>query len=134
MSRENVETVRAVFDALNRGDMDAALKDAAPDFELDFSRAVGPVHGVYRLDQMREVLDELVGVWESVRIQADEFIEARKHVVVPQTGYVRGRDGIETTARIILVWTLRDGKIAHATLFQSRQEAFDAAGLRESGR
>ena len=42
MSQENVEIVRAAFDALNRGDMDAVLKDAAPDFELDWSRAVGP--------------------------------------------------------------------------------------------
>jgi ketosteroid isomerase-like protein len=131
MSQENVEIVRAAIDALNRGDMDAVVKDAAQDFELDFSRAVGPVHGVYRLDQMREVLDELVGVWESIWIQADEFIEAGEHVVVPQTGYVRGRDGIETTARITLVWTLRDGAIAHICMYQEREEALKAAGLRE---
>jgi len=49
---ENVETVRAAIEALNSRDMDGLLEDAAPDFELDFSRAVGPVHGVYRLDQM----------------------------------------------------------------------------------
>ena len=37
MSQENVEIVRAAFEAINRGDVDAMLTDAAPDFELDSS-------------------------------------------------------------------------------------------------
>jgi hypothetical protein len=51
MSQENVEIVKAAIDAINREDWDAAFKDAAPGFELDFSRALGPYQGVYRLDQ-----------------------------------------------------------------------------------
>src|SRR4051812_22908613 len=92
MSQENVEIVRASIDAYNRGDFDAAMKDAAPDFEFDFSRAVGPLHGVFRLDQMRRVWDEVREPWESVRIELDELIEAGDRV--------RGRDGIEVQARI----------------------------------
>ena len=45
MSQENVEIVRGAIDAMNRGDWDAALKAAAPNFEFDLSRAVGPLHG-----------------------------------------------------------------------------------------
>jgi hypothetical protein len=41
MWKENVEIVRRLVDGYNRRDWDAALKDAAPDFELDMSRAVG---------------------------------------------------------------------------------------------
>ena len=47
MSEENVEIVRAAFEAINRRDVDAMLTDAAPDFELDWSRAVGPQRGVF---------------------------------------------------------------------------------------
>jgi hypothetical protein len=36
-----VEIVRRLVDGYNRRDWDAALKDAAPGFELDMSRAVG---------------------------------------------------------------------------------------------
>ena len=43
MSQENVEIVRAVIDAFNRGDFEAAFKDVAPSAEVDLSRAVGPV-------------------------------------------------------------------------------------------
>jgi hypothetical protein len=35
MSQENVEIVRAWYDAFNREDWDAMLKDAAPGFEVD---------------------------------------------------------------------------------------------------
>ncbi len=36
MSQENVEIVKAVFDAYNREDWDALFKDMAPGFEVDF--------------------------------------------------------------------------------------------------
>ena len=48
MSQENVEVIRAALDAFNRGDFDAMLKYAAPDFELDWSRAVGARAGASR--------------------------------------------------------------------------------------
>jgi ketosteroid isomerase-like protein len=131
VSEENVEIVRNSLDALNRGDWDATLKDAAPDFEIDFSRAIGPQHGVFRLDQIRGFLDEFLELWESLRIEADELIEAGEHVVVPVTGYMRGRDGIEVTARRTWVYTIREGAIVRFCQFQERQEALEAAGLRE---
>ena len=53
MSQENVEIVKAAIAAYNREDWDAMFKDAAPGFELDMSRAVGPWRGIYGLDQAR---------------------------------------------------------------------------------
>ena len=38
MSKENVEVVRRAFEAFNRGDIAAAMKDVDPEAELDFSR------------------------------------------------------------------------------------------------
>ena len=73
--------------------MDAALKDAAPGFEFDFSRAVGPVHGVFGRDEMPGVFEEVDEPWESVRREADEFIEAGEHVVTPMTSYTGGATG-----------------------------------------
>jgi ketosteroid isomerase-like protein len=123
--------VRASVDAYHRGDFNAAMKDAAPDFEFDFSRAVGPLHGVFRLDQMRRVWDEVREPWESVRIELDELIEAGDRVVVTQTGFMRGRDGIEVQARITQVWTIRNRAIVRVCLYQEKREALEAAGLRE---
>ena len=44
MSQENVETIRALMAAWNRGDWDEALRHAAPDFEIDNSLTVGEWH------------------------------------------------------------------------------------------
>ena len=68
MSQENVEIVRAAFEAISRGDVDAMLTDAAPDFELDWSRALGPQRGVYcGADEVVGLLREFDEPWESVR-------------------------------------------------------------------
>ena len=131
MSEENVEIVRAVVDALNRSDLEAALKDFASDFEFDFSRAVGPLRGVFKLDQMRVFLDEFFGLWEAVRFEVDELVEAGEQVAMSSTNYHRGRDGIEITVRPAGVWTIRDGRIVHFRMYQEWQEALEAVGLSE---
>lgn len=131
MSHENVEIVRAAVEAADRGDWDAMFKDAAPDFEVDLSRAVGPFQGVYSLAQIRAVLDEFSSTWESLRFEPPELIDAGEHIVVPWTMYARGRDGIEVPSRVTWVWTVRDGAIVRACMYQEREHAFEAAGLRE---
>jgi ketosteroid isomerase-like protein len=131
MSRESVEIARASIEAYNRMDWDGALKDASPDFECDLSRAVGPQHDVYRLDQMRRFWSEFAESWESVRIEPYEFIEAGEHVVVPLTMHTRGRDGIEVQARITWTWTILDGDLVRLCMYQDRQEALEAVGLSE---
>jgi ketosteroid isomerase-like protein len=129
---ENVEIVQAAIDAYNRGDLDAALKDASPEFELDLSRAIGPQHGVFSLAQIRGFWAEFSDAWESVRLEPHEFIEAGEHVVVPWTMHARGREGIEVMSRVTWVWTIRDGTVVRASMYQERQDALGAVGL--SGR
>jgi ketosteroid isomerase-like protein len=134
MSQENVEIVRAAIDAWNRRDWGGTLKDAAPSFEFDFSRSMGPGRGVYSLDQMGQYFRELTEAWEYLRLEPDEIIEAGEQVVVPNTLYAQGRDGrdgIEVQARSAWVWTIRDGRVAHLCFYQERREALEAAGLSE---
>ena len=129
MSQENVEIVRAAIDAFNRGDVDGAFKDAAPDFEYDQTRAVGLDGGVFNLEQFQSLLATFTDSWESFTIGADELIDGGEDVVMPFTNVARGRDGIEVQARGVWVWTIRDGSIVRACLYQKLQEALEAAGL-----
>jgi len=132
MSQENVEIVKTKIDAYNHGDWDAFLfKDAAPGFEVDFSRAIGPWRGVFGLDQSLRVLGGMREIWESARLEPQEFIEAGDLVVVPLTMHGRGRDGIEVVARLTFVWTIRNGAIERMVMYQSRQDAIEAVGLSE---
>jgi ketosteroid isomerase-like protein len=131
MSQENVEIVRAAIDAWNRRDWGGTLKDAAPSFEFDFSRSMGPGRGVYSLDQMGQYFRELTEAWEDLRLEPGEFIEAGEQVVMPNTLYVQGRDGIEVQARGAWVWTIRDRSITRLCFYQERQDALEAVGLSE---
>ena len=101
---------------------------AAPDFELDLSRAAGPLHGVYGRDRIMWFWNEITDSWESARIEPHEFIEAGEHVVVPWTMHLTGRDGIEVQARVTWVWTFRDGAVERLSMYQERQDALEAVG------
>jgi ketosteroid isomerase-like protein len=131
MSQENVEIVKASIDAVNRGDWDAAFQDAAPGFEYDFSRAVGPWRGVFGLDQARRVVEEFRETWESDWVEPHEFIEAGDHVVMPGTQHLKGRDGIEVVVRATFVFTIRNGAIERNTMYQEKEDALEALGLSE---
>ena len=131
MSQENVEIVKAWYDAYNREDWDAFYKDVAPGFEVDLSRAVGPWRGVFGLDQFRRVVEEFRETWESTRQEPHEFIEAGDLVVVPATQHLKGRGGIEVVASATLVWTIRNGAVERVTMYQDRQDALEDLGLSE---
>jgi ketosteroid isomerase-like protein len=126
MSEENMEVLRAFIDAFNQEDWEAALEHMDSGFEFDGSRAIGPVHGVVKLDQVRAFMDEFFGLWEAVRVEVDKFVEAGEQVAVSFTNYHRGRDGIELKVRPSMVWTIRNGRVAHGCLYQEWEEALEA--------
>ena len=130
MSEENMEIVRAAVEAANRGDWDAAFKDAAPSFEWDNSRAMNvDSPGILTVGEARQFFKQALGLWESAWIEINELIPTGDQVVVPHTIHFRGRDGIETQARSTWVFTIRNGKMERVCLYQDTDEALEAVGL-----
>jgi ketosteroid isomerase-like protein len=129
MSFEKTEIVRSAIDAMNRHDWDAVIANAAPDFELDLSRALSHLRGVYRLDDLAAYWEEYTADWESIRIEPEELIEDGEHVVVPSRVRGVGRGGIEVDARICITYTFRDGEITRTCMYQGREEALEALGI-----
>ncbi len=65
-------------------------------------------------------------------MEIDEFVHIGADTVVTrQTGYLRGRDGIEVTARTSAVWNFRDGALIEFTHYRELDDALEAAGLSE---
>ena len=131
MSQENVEIIKAAIDAFNRQDWDAVFKYAAPSAELDFSRAEGPLSGVFKLDQLRPFFEDFAQYWESVLVELHESIEAGGHLIAPMTMHARGREGVEVAASPTYVCTIRDGTIQRIVMYQEREDALEAVGLSE---
>lgn len=134
MSDQNVEIVRRMMDARNRGEIDVVMTFAAPDIEFDLSASAGTFAGVYT---GHESLMRLWAAWSEVFSEmiweAEEFIDAGDAVVVPVTFHARGREsGVETITRAVHVYWLRDGQVVRYRQLPSREAAFEAARLRLS--
>jgi len=132
MSQENVEIVRRVNEAWNRRDWITVSALWRSDGVIDWSRARGPFKGVYRGERGRHAFfDDFWSTFQYVQLETYDVVEAGSEVVVPNTAHMRGRDGIEVSARSALVFTVENGQITRLQLFQGRAEALEAAGLEE---
>jgi ketosteroid isomerase-like protein len=77
-------------------------------------------------------MERFLELFEEVRIEFEDLTEVKEGVVVADNlARVRGRDGIETQARSTWLITIQDGQQTSLTLYQTRAEALEAAGLRE---
>ena len=132
MSEENVEIVRRSLDAWNRRDLTRWRTFVRLDLEVDWSRSRAPFRGIYRGRSRVETFWKLFwSTFEDVQIETHGFTEVGSEVVVPNTAHMRGRDGIEVTARSALVFKVEEGQITQLVLFQEQAEALEAAGLSE---
>ena len=135
MSQENVELVRAAWDAWARGDMDAALSVFTPDAEWDVTRSDIPDLGVYRGPEgvLAFFRDWQEQTFDDYRAVAEEFIAAGDETVlvrVLQSGIGRlsgiPLDDDDPHAQL---WHLRAGQAVRVTIYRSWPEALEAAGL-----
>ena len=128
MSEENVELARAAIDAFNRRDLEWLLERIDDDFVFDWTRSRGPLAGVYHgREGLTEFVREQWETFETFVMEPAEFIDLGRHVVVPNTVHVHGRDGIEASAETTQVFTLEpDGRVSRVTMYQELEEALAA--------
>ena len=143
MSRENVEVVQRIYDALNRGQSEEIASDPRtaelvaelfdPEVVLEQLADIPGTSGTFRgyqglLQSSRELVDAL----EDIRFEPEDFIEQRECVVVPVRASATGREsGVPVDLRIAHVWELRGGRVVRWVVYGSRAEALEAVGLQE---
>jgi ketosteroid isomerase-like protein len=132
VSEENVETVQRHIEGWNRRDLKAWLASYHPEAEIDWSRSRGPLKGVYRGHGEHEAFwGEFWSTFQDIQLETHGLIEAGSEVVFSNTAHLRGREGIEVSARSTQVFTVENGQISRLRLFQDPAEALEAAGLSE---
>ena len=132
MSQADIETLRAGYEAISRGDWDTAFRDVHPDFEMKTAdRMASP--GTYRgPDEVRRFFEDLLEPFEEVVTEPEEFFDRGTQIVV--FVLLRSRPRGSSAAmeiRIGHLWTMRDGKPFQLELFPEREKALEAAGLSE---
>jgi len=132
MSQENVENMRRVIDAWNRGDRDEWLAGFAPAAEWHTSGLFAD-EGVYRgragLERYWAEIHEDV---EEVSVSISDLRASGDRVFQAVTGRGRGkRSKVPVERPIWFVTTLRDGLAVRVETYVDPKEALEAAGLSE---
>jgi ketosteroid isomerase-like protein len=130
MSQENVELVRAAFAALNRGDLDALTQFYDPDVVFE-TLLLGTHRGN---EAIRLLYEEGRKTLSGYAIDPIELIDAGDKVVaVVQVKGVgsASRIAMEDRDRFAIVFTIENGRVVRQQSFRNREEALEAAGLRE---
>ena len=131
MSEENVEIVRALFEAWNAADMDAFGELYDPDVIVRTAEG-WPEPGPYvgREAAMR-FHEQLRDTWDAnTLVPISDFIDAGDRVAVRYIWRGAGQ-GPDLNMELTLVFTMRKGRIFYQEFFWDHAEALEAAGLSE---
>jgi SnoaL-like protein len=84
------------------------------------------------IDGFRELWLDWLEPWTTYHVRVDEMIDAGDRIVVLIRDRAR-RDDSEAEVELISgsVWEVREGKVVRVEFCGSREEALEAAGLRE---
>ena len=134
MSQENVEIVRSIYEAWERGDFRSA---EWADPEIEYLAADGPITATAKgLDQLAEAHREFLRTWDEWRVEAEGYRDVGDERVLVLFHF-SGR-GKASGLEIGSVWTkgaslfhLRDGKVTRLVQYFDRERALEAAGLSE---
>ena len=133
MSEENVEIVRRAYAAFNRGDPDGLGEVISADCVMDWSQSQGPDKGVYHgLEGAAGWIAAIREAFEEFELVPSEYIGSGDRIVVPTRVTGRGRgSGLVVDASGTTLWEIQNSRVDRLVLYQSREEALEAAGLSE---
>ena len=146
MSQENVEVVRALYDALNPTGAGGFLAMPDPDRREIFERIYDPefelrqspdavfdTAGTFRgYEGYLEALRELAEALGDIHFEVGEAFDAGDKVVFDVVARATGMgSGVPVEMRIAHLWELKEGLVLRWIVYPRLSEALEAAGLRE---
>jgi ketosteroid isomerase-like protein len=103
------------------------------DFEVEFISAGGSMRPASRGPQeLAEAWRDWLDAWETYNLQVEEIIDAGDEVVsLVRVRAQTTRDAVAVEHRSAAVWSVREDKIVRVGFYLERDQALEAAGLRE---
>jgi ketosteroid isomerase-like protein len=128
-SPDYVAIARRVTDAWSRGDAEEMTAYMDPDVEIDWRESRAPYAGLYHGGEgFRKLFGETQSAFSSMDIEVHEYVARGPHVAVLNTARLRGREGVEVSARSTIVNSFRGDKIVAIRLYQDHADALRAIG------
>lgn len=127
MSAQNVEVVRAAYDAFIQGDLETVAGHFAADAEWETPDTL-PLGGLVRgRDAVISNFAQLPNYWSSFSVEPKEFIDAGDHVIVTGVQSATGPGG-SFESRYLHLFTLGGGKVVRGEFIGDTAKARDALG------
>jgi uncharacterized protein len=137
MSKENIEIVRAVYEAAARRDRETVYALYDPDVVWDGSgnplgELIGGASVHHGHEGIRRWFRSWYDAWENIDDQLDELIDAGDEVISLATLRGKGREsGLDVEQPYAAVFTIRDSRIVRVVVLPTSEEALAAVGLAE---
>jgi len=133
VSRQNVETVLSGYDALNRGDVESAALNLAPDFEFTLPPML-PDHEEHSrgADNFKRIWLAWRDQFEDFRLEIEEVLDVGDdRVLVMAATYGIGKgSGIEIRSpSFAQIWTIENGVVVSMLALPNRATAMGEVGL-----
>jgi uncharacterized protein len=132
MSRANVAAAKRIYEARNRGDVEAVLAEFDPEatWHPHLATLGGiPIRGH---DAIREYMASLQEDWIGFRHEPEEFIDAGDKVVALLQTYARGHEsGVDVEMPVAHVLTFKGEKCTGYVSYGDRAKALRVAGLKK---
>lgn len=124
MSRENLEVVRAGYQAFRAGGPRALARFFSAEIVWHTPEAV-PEAGVYRgRETVVSYLQSLVEVFDTLEVEPEDLVDVGDHVVVVVSYRGRGSgSGVALEWQEAVVWTLQEGKVIEFSAYPTKQAA-----------
>ena len=134
MSEKNVDVVRRMYAAFQRGDAEASLAHFDSEVKVDMSRrGVGGV-GQGR-DDLSRIIGEWVASWDNWHEEIEEVRDLGSHVCVIAVQRGRGKgSGVEVESRYGVLYEFTGNKISKVTGYGSPEDALEAGRLSASAK
>ena len=131
MPAEDVEIVRRSFELWLGGDVEGWLETLDPEIEWDISGHPlpdVPNRGRGREAFVTDVMGTYMSGWNDYSAEVKEASEADGHVlvVIHETASMR-ETGVALDRDLVQLWTVRDGRGSLLRVFQSEEDALEAA-------
>jgi ketosteroid isomerase-like protein len=122
---EDIETLRAEYELLNRNDWEGAFASAPADFALKTPAESGPYGGAATSREgARRVYGEFFAGFDEVEFEAEEFFDHDGWVLVHIVMRARPPGASATIERRGAdLWTMQDGRPVRLDIFTDREEA-----------
>jgi ketosteroid isomerase-like protein len=133
VSQENVELVRQLWDAFQRGDLEWMVERCTADAAIVQPPETPDATTYFGRTALVDAAEGFPRDWEGFRLDLTEIIDVSEEIVLSVCrNRGRGRiSGLEMDMDMFYVHRIRAGKMAHVQIFLSREQALRAARLEE---